>query len=424
MRRLSFPRELVAPAALGALVGAGCAWLGAPVTLLGAAAGAATGFFLLVLRRREEAVAATEPEAPAAETLPFGVGREVLEHLPLGLILLDARGKTMFENEAARDLLDRATAGLHFTATLRAPALVSAVRGALEDSVAAELDSVDIRGGDRVVEALVRPLPNGEAGPARRPAALLLLEDRTRMARAEALRRDFVANASHELKTPLASIAGFIETLQGHARDDPEAAERFLKIMADQALRMRRLVDDLLSLNRIETNEHVRPRDLLDLAALAHEVAEGLEPVAAAAGATVRVDLPAAGFAVRGDRQQLAQVLTNLIDNAIKYAGGEIRLAPPESDALRPGQLGVSVIDSGPGIAREHLPRLTERFYRVDVARSRERGGTGLGLAIAKHILNRHRGDLTVTSRPGDGARFTLWLPDAAQQSGQSRAAE
>jgi two-component system phosphate regulon sensor histidine kinase PhoR len=249
---------------------------------------------------------------------------------------------------------------------------------------------------------------------------LVLMEDRTRMAKAEALRRDFVANASHELKTPLASISGFIETLQGHARNDPEATERFLAIMARQAERMKRLVEDLLSLNRIEINEHVRPRDEVDLGALVWEVASGLSPLALSEGATLTVELPREGPVVLGNREELAQVFVNLIDNAVKYAGGSGPIRVHLADAAgapRPGMLGVTVADRGPGIAREHLPRLTERFYRVNAARSRERGGTGLGLAIAKHIVNRHRGDLSIASTVGEGARFTVWFPTPRAES-------
>jgi two-component system phosphate regulon sensor histidine kinase PhoR len=245
---------------------------------------------------------------------------------------------------------------------------------------------------------------------------MILFEDRTRMVKAEALRRDFVANASHELKTPLASIAGFIETLQGHARDDPEATARFLAIMARQAERMKRLVEDLLSLNRIEINEHVRPRESVDLGSVVREAASALSPIIAAEGARLELRLPDAGPVVRGSHDELGQVFVNLIDNAVKYAGrdGPIRIALADGADAPPGMVGIGVADSGPGIAREHLPRLTERFYRVSAARSRERGGTGLGLAIVKHILNRHRGDLAITSAPGEGARFTVWLPALA----------
>jgi len=356
----------------------------------------------------------------AARTLPIGVGRGLLEQLPLGLLLLDRRGQVIFENTAAGDVLERATTGMHFSAVLRAPTLTEAITTALRDGAAAEVDVTLLRSKEREIHAHILPvgetLSNGPADAAW-PSVMILFEDRTRMVKAEALRRDFVANASHELKTPLAAIAGFIETLQGHAREDPEATARFLAIMARQAERMKRLVEDLLSLNRIEINEHVRPRDSVDLGSLVREAAAALSPIIAAEGARVDLRLPDAGPVVRGSHDELGQVFVNLIDNAVKYAGrdGPILITLADGADAPPGMVGVSVADSGPGIAREHLPRLTERFYRVSAARSRERGGTGLGLAIVKHILNRHRGDLAIASVPGEGARFTVWLPALAQ---------
>ncbi len=356
---------------------------------------------------------AYQPMGPQVEGLPAGLGRALLERLPSGLVLLDATGRVMFQNAAALDMLDRSMIGLQGAAALRAPALSEAIAAAFDEDRASEIEVTLLRSKERVIHATIRPLPVAAAPDPRAPAVLVLLEDRTRMAKAEALRRDFVANASHELKTPLASITGFIETLQGHARNDPEATKRFLTIMAAQADRMKRLVEDLLSLNRIEINEHVRPRDPVDVAALFWEVASGLAPLAAGDGARIEVALPREGLVVRGSRDEIAQVFVNLLDNAIKYAGadGPIRVVEAEPDPLRAGMVGLTVVDAGPGIAREHLPRLTERFYRVNVARSRERGGTGLGLAIVKHIVNRHRGDLHIASTLGEGARFTVWLP-------------
>jgi two-component system phosphate regulon sensor histidine kinase PhoR len=411
----------------GAAVGSGAAALSAALGLdatlaatlglgLGVAGAAAAG----ALAAPPAAPPPAPPPMPVAEppagpeTLPAGVGRDLLERLPLGLLLVDPQGLVIFQNAAAEELMERAVRGLHHSAALRAPALQEAVGAALVEGRESEVDVSTMRGKERAVHGVIRPVGprDGPAAPGR-PAALVMLEDRTRMAKAEALRRDFVANASHELKTPLASITGFIETLQGHARDDPEAAERFLAIMATQAERMKRLVDDLLSLNRIEINEHVQPREAADIAALAHEAAAALAPVAEAGGATILLDLPDSGALVRGDADEIAQVFVNLIDNALKYAGaaGPIRLTLAHDAERRPGMLGVTVADSGPGIPREHLPRLTERFYRVNPARSRERGGTGLGLAIAKHIMNRHRGDLAIASAPGEGSRFTAWFP-------------
>ena len=218
------------------------------------------------------------------------------------------------------------------------------------------------------------------------------------------MRADFVANASHELRTPLASLSGFIETLQGPARDDAAARERFLGIMQAQATRMARLIDDLLSLSRIELNAHLRPDKQVDLVAIIRQVADGLQTLARDRGVEVKLAAPSGPLVVLGDRDELLRVFENLLENALKYGasdkGSKSRSprAPPRSGAR---EARVAVRDHGPGIAPEHLPRLTERFYRVDVSESRAQGGTGLGLALVKHILNRHGGRLTIESGSG-----------------------
>jgi two-component system phosphate regulon sensor histidine kinase PhoR len=228
------------------------------------------------------------------------------------------------------------------------------------------------------------------------------------------MRADFVANASHELRTPLAALAGFIETLQGSARDDSAARARFLPIMQAQATRMARLIDDLLSLSRIELNAHLRPDKQVDLVAIIRQVADSLQTLARDRGVEIRVTARPDRLLVLGDRDELMRVLENLIENALKYAASgkriDITLAVSDSSkGSREAALGVR--DYGPGIAPEHLPRLTERFYRVDVSESRAQGGTGLGLALVKHILNRHGGRLTIDSIAGQGATFTAHLP-------------
>jgi two-component system phosphate regulon sensor histidine kinase PhoR len=247
---------------------------------------------------------------------------------------------------------------------------------------------------------------------------VLALHDITQLKRAEQMRADFIANASHELRTPLATLIGFIETLRGPAREDEEARERFLAIMHEQASRMTRLVEDLLSLSRIELNEHVMPKGTVELGSLLRHLAESLELHAAERGMQIRLALPSNLPAVLGDRDELAQVFQNLVDNAIKYGrpGSEITVSADTEQRNFAGNTGstpfvsIAVRDCGEGIAREHLSRLTERFYRVDTARSREMGGTGLGLAIVKHILNHHRGFLEVESTVGTGSVFTVFL--------------
>jgi two-component system phosphate regulon sensor histidine kinase PhoR len=268
---------------------------------------------------------------------------------------------------------------------------------------------------DRWYQAHVAPLRLGQAPADAHPDLVLMtIRDLTQLRRMEEMRADFVANASHELRTPLATLSGFIETLQGSAREDSAARERFLGIMKQQATRMARLIDDLLSLSRIELNAHLRPDTAVDLVAIVRQVADALQTLARDRDVEVVVAAPAEPVMVAGDRDELVRVFENLVENALKYgaAGKRVEIAVTrDATSGRAGETAVSIKDFGPGIAPEHLPRLTERFYRVDVALSRAEGGTGLGLAIVKHILNRHLGRLDIDSRLGEGATFTVRLP-------------
>jgi two-component system phosphate regulon sensor histidine kinase PhoR len=267
----------------------------------------------------------------------------------------------------------------------------------------------------REVHATVVPMEPPRADGGR---VVVVLSDRSRERAVERMRADFIANASHELRTPLASLMGFIETLRGPAADDPPAQQRFLGIMAEQAARMNRLIDDLLSLSRIELVEHQAPAGRVDLAELLRGLAAGFEPRLAERRVTLDLAVATGLPPVLGDADQLAQVAQNLLDNAVKYGreGGTVRLvAEPAAGPRWPARPGVvvTVVDQGHGIPREHLPRLTERFYRVDTGRSRAVGGTGLGLAIVKHIVNRHRGQLAIDSDEGVGTTVSVWLPAA-----------
>jgi two-component system phosphate regulon sensor histidine kinase PhoR len=272
-------------------------------------------------------------------------------------------------------------------------------------------------GGRKVIELVERvpfersfrihlAAPEGAGGP---HPVLLTFEDLSELRITERMRVDFVANASHELRTPLASLLGFVETLQGPARNDAAARERFLAIMREQGLRMARLVDDLLSLSRIEMRAHVAPETPVDLAAIAREIVDSLTLMAREREVTLRLTAPEVPVEVAGDRDELLRLMENLVENAIKYGrrGGEVAI----DITAGPLEVSFSVRDDGPGIAPEHLPRLTERFYRVDTSASREAGGTGLGLAIVKHIVLRHRGRLTIESERGKGATFRAILP-------------
>jgi len=244
--------------------------------------------------------------------------------------------------------------------------------------------------------------------------AILVLSDRTRERAVERMRADFVANVSHELRTPLASLIGFIDTLRGPAADDPPAQQRFLGIMGEQAARMNRLIDDLLSLSRIKLIEHQAPSGTVELRELLRRLVAGFEPRLRERSVTLDLHIPHDLPPVTGDADQLTQVVQNLLDNALKYgrAGGTVHLSLAVAARIRPGLL-LTVSDEGAGIPREHLPRLTERFYRVDPSRSRAAGGTGLGLAIVKHIVNRHRGQFSIESEEGVGTTVSVWLPQA-----------
>ena len=341
--------------------------------------------------------------------------------MPTPLIVIAANGRINYANSAALVILPRIRIGDHFANPFRAPRFVDAVNTVIAEGQTAEV-GFSLPGQDRVFEAQIARLPDG-SDLGRAVQVIVRIEDRRELKRLDAMRTDFIANASHELRTPLASIIGFIETLQGHARDDPEAREQFLAIMATQAGRMQRLVEDLMSLSRIELDSAVTPDEWCDVANATLDAAAGLKPVADAAGVTLAVELDTSRRVfVTGDKDQLTQIAVNLIDNAIKYgrAHGRVRVWQAEPNEKYPGCVGISVADEGAGISRDHLHRLTERFYRVDVTQSRNVGGTGLGLAIVKHILNRHGGALQISSIPDQGSTFTFWVPERDMPEGEN----
>jgi two-component system, OmpR family, phosphate regulon sensor histidine kinase PhoR len=333
----------------------------------------------------------------------------LLDLLPDPTLVLDDRRQVLRANQAAEEAF-----GPDISAVLRHPGLRLAIERGFRSGEAQMVDLALPVPVPRDVQAHVllvdRPMED-------RGRAVVILSDRTREKAAERSRADFVANASHELRTPLASLIGFIDTLRGPAADDPPTQQRFLGIMAEQAFRMQRLIDDLLSLSRIELAEHQPPREPVDLAALIRRVLAGFEPRIAAGQVELELELPEELVVVNGDADQLVQVLQNLVDNGLKYGADgrflRVRLSPPQPGERWPVRAGVvfAVTDRGPGIPPEHLPRLTERFYRVDKGRSRAIGGTGLGLAIVKHIVNRHRGQLVIQSEVGVGTTVRVWLP-------------
>jgi two-component system phosphate regulon sensor histidine kinase PhoR len=341
--------------------------------------------------------------------------RALVARLPDPLLVLRPDRSVQHMNAAARSALGPGVPSL-----LRHPAFRAALERAQaegEDQFA-EL-SLPVPVARELHATVLAPAP--ESGG----RLVAVLSDRTRDRAVERMRADFVANVSHELRTPLASLIGFIETLRGPAEDDPAARARFLAIMAEQSERMRRLIDDLLGLSRIELTEHQPPTGRAVPAAIARAEAEAMEPLLNSRGVRLELALDEAVAAVPADAEQVAQVVRNLLENAVRHGreGGHVQLsvaragreATPGGHRLpaRPGVL-ISVTDDGPGIPKAHIPRLTERFYRVDRGRARSAGGTGLGLAIVKHIVNRHRGQLLIESEEGVGSSFRVWLPAAA----------
>ena len=374
------------------------------------------GFVILVLaallanRATEEAGRLALPVA-AAERVGEPL-EAVIAGVPDPVIALDRNGRVLTLNEGARSLAPALRQGEPVSLALRMPELIEAIGRAYATGDEQRVEYSERVPIDRWFEVIVKPVRR-EPKLHMPDLVLMTFHDLTPLRRVEEMRADFVANASHELRTPLAALSGFIETLQGSARDDAKARERFLPIMQEQARRMARLIDDLLSLSRIELNAHRRPDTPVDLVPIIRQVADGLQTLARDRGVTVTVDA-ANGVRVPGDRDELVRVFENLVENALKYGATgrrvDIGLSQGES-AEGEQEARVSVRDYGPGIAPEHVPRLTERFYRVDVRDSRAQGGTGLGLALVKHILNRHHGRLSIESIPGAGATFTVFLP-------------
>lgn len=357
-------------------------------------------------------------------SLSAGAGSAILNELPDPLIVLDGGGRILFCNKAAEGLTGPQPLGKPVATVVRTAALVTAIDEVLKGGAARSIEYSLPVPVERNFSAFITPIESkasvagnaalSEASRHRRTrAVLVVLRDVTEARRVEDMRVDFVAFASHELKTPLASLSGFIDTLRGHAKDDPVAQERFLGIMAEQADRMRRLIDDLLSLSRIELREHVRPDSVVDLSGVVNDVTDGLAHLAEQNGVEITVSAPEALPNVRGDRDELGQVVQNLVDNALRYGRSGKRVEVTLGTDTRGGRpmVRLSVRDFGDGIAREHLPRLTERFYRADAAASRAKGGTGLGLAIVKHIVNRHQGILTIDSEFGRGSTFSVLIP-------------
>lgn len=326
---------------------------------------------------------------------------DLLSAIPDGALLVAASGRVLSANKLALDILQAEAVGLDATSLIRTPAFAEALAVAAHSRQAVNLDTEFHGRPTRQVSIHVARA--GDGGE-----LLVLLRDLTREQAVEKMRSDFVANASHEMRTPLTSILGGIETLQGPARNDPKAQAQFLDMMLGQVHRMKRLIDDLLTLSRIELNAHIKPSAKLLLSDIVKQAKANLASAADAVKVSVELT-KSSDFQVAGDADELLQVAQNLLENAIKYgsSGGRIEIGCEVG-----GSNGVLFVrDFGQGIAEHHLPRLTERFYRVSAQESRSRGGTGLGLAIVKHIVLRHRGKLAIESAVNNGSTFSVSIP-------------
>lgn len=347
------------------------------------------------------------------------MSQELVKAIPIPALLVEPEGRIGAANARARGLFGDAIEGRHYITVLRQPTLLDAVERAITSGSTTKAQYLTNEARrDLTLQATCSRLSDG--------SVFICFEDRTAMEEAFQMRRDFVANVSHELRTPLTALMVFIETLAGAARDDSAARARFLGIMDKEAGRMNRLVGDLLSLSRVEAEERMRPTEPVEFGSVVRSVLHTLGAMADAEGITLLADLPEDETVIPGDSDQLSQVVTNLVENAIKYSpeSGQVRIsvsAQADHPVIRQDALVLVVEDEGEGIDPVHIPRLTERFYRIDAHRSREMGGTGLGLAIVKHIVNRHRGRLRIESEKGKGSTFSVILPFRASERRMAR---
>ncbi|RPE71506.1 two-component system phosphate regulon sensor histidine kinase PhoR [Pacificibacter maritimus] len=337
---------------------------------------------------------------------------EMAQAIPLPILVIDKNDRVVAANTKAEVIFGKGVQGRHYVTVFRQPILLDAIENTLRlGEEATATYRVTQAAHDLHFDVKTRAVITKDSR-----YVVVSLEDKTELQEVGEMRRNFVANVSHELRTPLTALLGFIETLMGPAANDSAARTRFLTIMDTEAKRMNRIVGDLLSLSRVEADRRVRPRSLVNVDSILRSVIQTLHPLAAARHVNLRLEGMEEDSEVLGDQDQLTQVFTNLVENAIKYGpeNGEVSIcitAHSNEPTLRGPAVRIDIADQGEGIAAHHIPRLTERFYRVDSHRSREMGGTGLGLAIVKHILNRHRGRLRIESHAGNGSCFSVILP-------------
>lgn len=325
--------------------------------------------------------------------------QSVLDAIPDALLLVSPERVVIRANRGAKAWFGDDCVGRALIDLLDDPLVIRALDD-LKDSP----QSVEITlpgAVPHVFSVAVAPVDDG--------GAALVLHDLTEIRRSEQLRVDFVANASHEIRSPLATIVGMIETIRGPAKDDREACDKFLDVMAGEAKRMTRLVEDLLSLSKIEVREHSKPTDYVVIPAIIEEVAGTLAHMAAERDMTIDLKIQDNLPPTLGNADELAMMIRNLISNGLSYGreGTVVRVSVTHRENI----VSIIIADESEGIPAEDIPRLTERFYRVDKGRSRKMGGTGLGLAIVKHVVNRHRGSLTIESTMGEGSRVTVQIP-------------
>jgi len=375
---------------------------------------AAFSFGAAIIPRSRLPLVPPAVQEQAEEAPPLQFAGTLIDGLPEPAILLSRDGTVLRFNGKARDLFYGLKTDSHLSSATRSPQILDAVKDSSASNPRQTVMFTDRVPVERHMAATVSWL---EPDSGKSPSILLFLRDLTEQRRVDQLRADFIANASHEIKTPLASILGFIETLQGAARYDEAARDRFLAIMAKQAERMARLIDNLMSLSRVEMRAHLKPQDTVMIGELVTQACDALEPMAAEANIKVEVRSELRGAAVLGDRDELMQVFINLLHNAIKYGkpGGSVHVSVERLENGPTSMIEIAIEDDGPGIPRQHLPRLTERFYRVPSLSALEKGGTGLGLAIVKHVVNRHRGEFRIFSEEGVGSRFTIVLAESVR---------
>lgn len=347
----------------------------------------------------------------------------IVDGLPEAVLVLDREQRVCKFNSRAAHIFDLLREGEPVSLAIRHPEFLDAIGTVRSGEAQVKVSFERTWPVTRQLDVTLLQIQDETDNP-HRPDIFVYISDTAEQETLARMRMNFIANASHELRTPLASLLGFIETLQGAARNDTEAREKFLTIMGTQARRMTRLIDDLLSLSRLEMSEHLPPDIDLEINQMIQPVADMMKPIADDVDAKIKLTPLEGGAFVRGEKDELVQVFQNLIQNAVRYGkeGGRVHVKIQRKKREdQPGNwVSVSVKDDGPGIAAKHVPHLTERFYRVSKVSSREKGGTGLGLAIVKHVVNRHRGQLNIKSRVGKGSTFTVNLPESEVSPGES----